>query len=120
MLAYEETFYQNTQRSLALSDHTNYTDQTHLQRIRQELPAATSRLYFNAGTFGPLTSSALQAMQERLQDEYIHGRLGMAAWDAIRAIHGNARTRVAHLLNTDESEIAITGNTGEGMNIISY
>ena len=103
-----------------MPDHTNYTDQTHLQRIRQEMPAATSHLYFNAGTFGPLTSSALQAMQERLQSEYLNGRLGMSAWDAMRAIQNNARQRVAHLLNADESEIALTGNTGEGMNIISY
>jgi len=117
MLTYCDKLYQNTQRSLALHDHT---DHTHIRDIRQEMPAATSRLYFNAGTFGPLMSSALQAIQERLQDEYIHGRLGMATWDAIRAIHSNARSRVAYLLNADESEIALTGNTGEGMNIISY
>lgn len=103
-----------------MPDHTNFTDQTHIQRIRQEMAAATSHLYFNAGTFGPLTSSALQAMQERLQSEYLNGRLGMSAWDAMRAIQNNARQRVAHLLNADESEIALTGNTGEGMNIISY
>src|SRR5438067_11181257 len=117
MLTYCDKLYQNTQRSLALHDHT---DHTHIRDIRQEMPAATSRLYFNEGTFGPLMSSALQAIQERLQDEYIHGRLGTATWDAIRAIHGNARSRVAYLLNADESEIALTGNTGEGMNIISY
>src|SRR2546421_5838031 len=117
MLTYCDKLYQNTQRSLALHDHT---DHTHIRDIRQEMPAATSRLYFNAGTFGPLMSSALQAIQERLQDEYIHGRLGTATWDAIRTIHGNARRRVAYLLNADESEIALTGNTGEGMNIISY
>lgn len=117
MLTYANKLYQNTQRSLALHDHV---DQTHTRVIRQEMPAATSRLYFNAGTFGPLTSSALQAMQERLQDEYIHGRLGMAVWDALRTIQSNARMRVAHLLNADESEITLTGNTGEGMNIISY
>src|SRR5437016_2482943 len=117
MLTYGDKLYQNTQRSLALHDHT---DHTHIRDIRQEMPASTSRLYFNAGTFGPLMSSALQAIQERLQDEYIHGRLGTATWDAIRAIHINARSRVAYLLNADESEIALTGNTGEGMNIISY
>src|SRR5450759_1521972 len=92
----------NTQMSLALLDHTA---QTHIQLIRQEMPAATSRLYFNAGTFGPLTSSTLHAMQERLQSEYHNGRLGMSAWDAMRAIQNNARQRVAHLLNADESEI---------------
>ena len=99
---------------------TYHTHDTHIQHIRQEMPATTSRLYFNAGTFGPLPTSALQAMQQRLQDEYTQGRLGAAAWEAIHAIHDNARSRVAHLLNADESEIALTGNTGEGMNIVSY
>ncbi|HLZ81818.1 MAG TPA: aminotransferase class V-fold PLP-dependent enzyme, partial [Ktedonobacteraceae bacterium] len=98
----------------------DHTDHNHIQRIRQELPATTSRLYFNTGTFGPLPTSALQAMQQRLQDEYTQGRLGTAAWETLSAIHNNARRRVAHLLNADESEITLTGNTGEGMNIVSY
>jgi L-cysteine/cystine lyase len=59
-------------------------------------------------------------MQERLQDEYTNGRLGAASWESIHAIHDSAHDRVARLINADESEIALTGNTGEGMNIISY
>src|SRR2546423_15291178 len=120
MLAYKATFSQNTQGFLALPTPPNYPNHTPFNLIPQNLPAATSHLYFNAGTFGPLTSSALQAMQDRLQSEYINGRLGMSAWDAMRASQNNARQRVAHLLNANESEIALTGNTGEGMNIISY
>jgi L-cysteine/cystine lyase len=114
MLTHVDTLFQNRQRS-----HTLH-DLTHVQQIRQQMPATTTRLYFNAGTFGPLPISALQAMQQRLQDAYTHGRLGAATWESIRAINDNARKRVARLLNADESEIALTGNTGEGMNIISY
>jgi len=117
MLTYHNKSYQYTQRSLQLLERTDYA---HIQRIRQELPATTSRLYFNTGTFGPLSTNALQAMQQRLQDEYTQGRLGAAAWETFSAIHNNARRRVAHLLNADESEITLTGNTGEGMNIVSY
>jgi len=120
MLTYNNNLYQNQQRSLELPDQTHQTHDTHIHRIRREMPATTSQLYFNAGTFGPLPTSALQAMQQRLQGEYTQGRLGAAAWEAIHAIYDNARRRVAHLLNADESEIALTGNTGEGMNIVSY
>jgi L-cysteine/cystine lyase len=95
-------------------------DLTHIQRIRQEMPATASHLYFNAGTFGPLPACVPQAMQERLQDEYTNGRLGAASWESIHAIHDSARDRVARLINADESEIALTANTGEGMNIVSY
>src|SRR5947209_937541 len=104
----------NQQRSLTLPTLT------HLQRIRQEMPATTSRLYFNAGTFGPLPGCVLQAMQERLQDEHTNGRLGTAAFEAMRVIRDNARSGVARLLNAHADEIALTDNTGEGMNIVSY
>ena len=96
------------------------SDLTHIQRIRQEMPATTAHLYFNAGTFGPLPGCVLQAMQARLQDEYAHGRIGPAAWEATSAIRDNARMGVARLLNADVGEIALTNNTGEGMNIITY
>lgn len=93
---------------------------THIQRIRQEMPATTAHLYFNAGTFGPLPGCALEAMQAQLQHEYSDGRIGAAVWEAIMAIRDNARGSVARLLNADAGEIALTNNTGEGMNIITY
>ena len=95
-------------------------DLTHLQRIRQEMPATTSHLYLNAGTFGPLPACVIQAMQERLDSEWRNGRLGAAAFESMGKIYQEARTKVARLLNAREGEIALTGNTGEGLNIISY
>ncbi len=62
--------------------------------------------------------SRIQRIQERLQDEYQNGRLGL--WEETFALFEKARTRVARLLNADVGEIALTANTGEGMNIISY
>ncbi len=96
------------------------SDLTHVQRIRQEMPATTSRLYLNTGTFGPLPSCVVQAMQECLQAEWQNGRLGMAAFETMGNIYSNARSSVARLLNADAQEIALTDNTGEGLNIISY
>src|SRR3989440_2485252 len=40
--------------------------------------------------------------------------------EATSAIRNNARMGVARLLNADVGEIALTDNTGEGMNIITY
>jgi len=89
-----------------------------VQRIRQEMPATTAHVYFNTGTFGPTPDCVLQAMEKRLQEEHQQGRLGL--WEATSALFDDARTRVAQLLNADKDEIVLTGNTGEGMNIISY
>lgn len=98
---------------------TELTHLTHLQRIRQELPATTTHVYFNTGTFGPLPTCVVQAMQERLQEEWRTGRLGLESYEKVKAIYNKARSSVAQLLNADTSEITLTNNTGEGMNIVS-
>jgi L-cysteine/cystine lyase len=95
-------------------------DLTHLERIRQQMPATTSHIYLNTGTFGPLPDCVVKAMQECIQDGWQNGRLGAAAFEAIGTSYGNARSGVARLLNADADEITLTDNTGEGMNIISY
>ncbi len=96
------------------------SDHTHSQRIRQEMPATTSCIYLNTGTFGPLPTCVIQAIQERFQEEWYEGRLGAKAFEKISAVYSNARSGVARLLNADIQEIALTDNTGEGMNAISY
>jgi L-cysteine/cystine lyase len=95
-------------------------DFTHLQRIRQEMPAATSHIYLNTGTFGPLPECVVQAMQEHIQAEWQHGRLSAAGFEAMTTIYSSARSSVARLLNADVEEIALTDSTGDGLNIISY
>ena len=93
---------------------------THLQRIRQEMPATTAHIYLNTGTFGPLSTRVIQAMNMRVQDEWQNGRLGTAFFADMMATYTNARRRVGNLLHADEQEIVLTHNTGEGMNVISY
>jgi L-cysteine/cystine lyase len=93
---------------------------THIQYIRQEMPATTAHIYLNTGTFGPLPACAIQAMQERVQAEWRDGRLGAAAFESLANIYSNARGSVARLLNADADEISLTDNTGEGLNIISH
>jgi len=95
-------------------------DFTHVQRIRQEMPATTAHLYLNTGTFGPLPNCVSQTMQERIQFELQNGRLGAAAFEAMGKIYDNARSSSARLLNASVDEIALTDNTGEGLNIISH
>lgn len=95
-------------------------DRTHIDRIRQELPATTSHIYLNTGTFGPLPTRAVQAMQQRMQRDLQEGRMGTASFEEMTAIYEAARQGAAHLLNAYEDEIALTDNTGEGLNIVCY
>lgn len=93
---------------------------THLLAIRQAMPATTAHVYLNTGTFGPLPDVVPAAMQAQIDHEWQNGRLGSGGFDRIIAIYQQARQRCARLLNADESEIALTDNTGEGLNIICY
>lgn len=95
-------------------------DRTYIDRIRQELPATTSHIYLNTGTFGPLPIRAIQAMQQRIQRDLQEGRMGAASFEEMVAIYDAARQGAARLLNAYEDEIALTDNTGEGLNIICY
>ena len=96
------------------------SDLTHLQKIRQELPAVQLQHYLNTGTFGPLPGIVIQAIEERLQTELQNGRLGAKAFEGMFAIYTGTRQKVARFLNASEDEITLTDNTGEGMNIVSY
>src|SRR3984893_19519454 len=82
--------------------------------------ATTSRIYLNAGTFGPMPACVPAAMQERVQQEWKNGRLGASGYESMLTIYNAARAGAAHLLNADVDEIALTDNTGEGLNIISF
>lgn len=94
-------------------------DLTHIERIRAEMPATAAHIYLNTGTFGPIPSCVIQTMQGRLQYELQEGRLGTDAFQKMMDIYADARQHVARLLHANVEEIALTDNTGEGMNIIS-
>lgn len=91
-----------------------------LQAIREAMPATTAHTYLNTGTFGPLPRCVIEAMQERLQEEWREGRLGAEAHAALLGHYREARQRSAELLHADIEEIALTDNTGEGLNIIAF
>lgn len=96
------------------------SDLSHIGRIRQELPATTVRIYLNTGTFGPLPTHAVQVMQQHMQRDLQDGRLGPTFFDGMRESYDAARQAVARLIHAHDDEIALTDNTGEGLNIICY
>ena len=84
------------------------------------MPITISHIYLNAGTFGPIPNCVPEAMHQQMQKEWHEGRLGAEGFKRIADIYAQARSKIARLLNADETEITLTDNTGEGMNIISY
>src|ERR1700682_273349 len=96
------------------------TASTYIELIRQAMPATTAHIYLNTGTFGPIPACVVEAMQARIQREWRDGRVGAKAFESIFETYSSGRSAVARLLHAESDEIALTDNTGEGMNIISY
>jgi L-cysteine/cystine lyase len=59
-------------------------------------------------------------MQQCVQRDLQEGRIGMAFFEKCSKTYEAARRGVARLLNAAEDEIALTDNTGEGLNIICF
>ncbi|GHO77604.1 cysteine desulfurase [Ktedonobacter sp. SOSP1-85] len=94
-------------------------DLSHIQRIREQLPATSSNIYLNTGTFGPLPTLCIQAVQDHFERELREGRIGTKSFENTGNTYKRARQNIARLLNADEEEIALTDNTGEGLNIVA-
>jgi len=67
-----------------------------------------------------MPTCVVQSMQEYLRTEYLYGRLGANTFEEMGAIYTSARSGSARLLNADVDEIALTDNTGEGLNLIIF
>lgn len=94
------------------------SDLAHVDRLRQQLPAAQQAVYFNTGTCGPLPTVTFAAMQEAVRLDYEDGRIGVEAMARQKHWYAAARSAFARLVHAGEAEIALTHHTGEGLNIV--
>lgn len=89
-----------------------------LVAVRAGLPVLDRYAYLNAGTFGPLPRTAVEAMQavERLELE--QGRSSHAYFERALAERGKLKEALARLLGTSADCIALTASTTEACNIV--
>jgi L-cysteine/cystine lyase len=74
--------------------------------------------YLNAGTFGPLPRATVEAMQEVERRELAEGRSSHAYFEQVLADRESLRGELAGLLHAPSEQIALTGATTEGCNIV--
>jgi L-cysteine/cystine lyase len=77
--------------------------------IRKQFPLNTSRAYFNNGTFGPSPYPVLNSLTENFMKINQAGEYGSTK---------TARERIAQFIGCEKSEISLTHNTTEGINVI--
>jgi len=85
--------------------------------IREQTPVTRTAAYLNCGFSGPLSLGVVEAMKKRIDLETSEGPVSKPVQDEKMATMTRLRELSAQLLGADVDEIAITGNTTEGVNI---
>lgn len=86
--------------------------------LREQTPVLRHYTYLNTGWSGPLSLPVVEAMRERLDLELEHGPTTRLVMEDRMALGARLRELTARLLGADDDEIAITGNTTHGLNIV--
>lgn len=84
--------------------------------LRAMLPAVDATGYFNAGTFGPMPSVALEAATSVLQREVGEGRIRPSGYAENRERNRRVAALASEIFGAGEDEIALTHSAGEGLN----
>ena len=85
--------------------------------MREATPVTRRYAYLNAGWSGPLSIGVAEAMRRRIDLELEHGPTTKAVTDDRAQLTARLREATARMMGADVDEIAITGNTTEGVNI---
>jgi len=91
-------------------DHS-ITGEEFWDQIRTQFPLTQNRTYLNNGTFGPAPFPVQKAMEESLQLINTSGEYGSTEPE---------REKLASFLGIKTSELSLTHNTTEGINIMAW
>lgn len=86
-------------------------DDDYWKLIRKQFPLKKSRVYFNNGTMGPSPYSVIDIVNKGILEVCTDGEYHSS--DAVRE-------KIAAFVNAKSTEIALTHNTTEGINIIAW
>jgi len=88
--------------------------------VRAQLPSLASQTYLNTGACGPLAAPAARALHEWVEHDLSSGRGSLAGFGAVSEQAQLLRAATAPLVGGRASEMALTANTTNGMNVIAW
>lgn len=86
--------------------------------VRAQFPVLARFAYLNAGTFGPLSRTTLEAMAERDRFDHEHGRGGKPWFESIFDLRERVREKIARTIGARAANVALTSSTTDGCNIV--
>jgi L-cysteine/cystine lyase len=95
---------------LADGEKVRPDDEQFWTTVRSQFPLTHDRVYFNNGTMGPSPFPVVEALRNALDTIDTTGEYGG---------YETARPKIAKFVNVDESEISLTHNVTEGINVVA-
>ena len=86
--------------------------------FRALFPVLENTSYLNAGTEGPIPATVAAAVADRVAYETRHGRIGREYLETVFDLRDRVRAGYARVLGADPSDVALTGSTTDGCNIV--
>ena len=86
--------------------------------LRDLIPAAMRMTYLNTGWNGPSPTPVIDAIKQRLEFENENGPTSLEVRETGIEIREKSQAAVAELVNADSSEIHLTENTTDGINVV--
>jgi L-cysteine/cystine lyase len=87
---------------------------------RRGVPATERLAYLNAGSHGPLTAAAGEAIARLAHDELVEGRIGTFHLRRMRELRTAVRAEFARALGCEAAEVALNTSTTAGMNFACW
>jgi L-cysteine/cystine lyase len=91
-----------------------------LAAVRHGVPVTERLAFLNAGSHGPLALAAAEAIASAAREELDQGRLGALQFQRGSELKNAIRQRFARLLGCEESEMAVTASTTDGLDIACW
>jgi len=85
-------------------------DEQFWRAVRDQFPLTHDRIYLNNGTVGPSPYVVREAVKAAIDNLDMTGEYG--GWEV-------ARPKLARFVNVDESEVSLTHNVTEGINVVA-
>jgi selenocysteine lyase/cysteine desulfurase len=109
MLGIEEGSAKNY--PINIPSNLNINDEQVWLELRKQFPLSNNRVYFNNGTMGPSPYAVIEAVNKKML--MIDTNADYGGWEG-------SRKSIARFVKVDESEICLTHNVTEGINIICW
>ncbi len=88
------------------------------EEARAQFPVLERVAYLQAGSAGPLARGTVEAMRAEEERNLADGRVGLEYIEHVLGLRAELRAELAGLVGVDAEQVALTGSTTDGCNLV--